>query len=152
VVLKWSRYSAVSVKTKLRDERGRKRSLIPAGSRDFFTSQKRPEQAKCPLSLLYNSYWRGEAFPGIKRPDGKQTTDLLVVLRLGISGAVPLPPFILLWLAHRATLPLIFLLYKVLKFLLLFWPLLVLIVTYTIINSEFSEVRNFMIVVTEVRH
>ena len=58
-----------------------------------------------------------EAFPVIKRPDVKQTTDLPVVLRLGKRGAVPLPPCILLRLAHRATLPLIFLLYKVLKFL-----------------------------------
>jgi len=101
---------------------------------------------------LYNRYWRGEAFPGIKRPGVKQTTDLFVVLPLGMSAAVPLPPRIPSWLTHRANLPLIFLLYKVLKFLLLFWPFLILMVTCTIINSEFSEVRNFMVVLTEVRH
>ena len=93
----------------------------------------------------------GGALPGIKLPDVKQTTDLPVVLRLGMSGAVPLPPYIPSRLAYRMILPLIFLLYEVIKFLLLFWPFLVFTVTHTIINSEFSEVRKFIVVLTEVR-
>jgi hypothetical protein len=107
VVLKWSRCSAVSIKTKLRDERRRKHSLIPSSIKRFFSSQKRPEQPEGSLSLLYNRYWRGAgAFPVIKRPGVKQTTALPVALRLGMSGAVPLPPCIPSLLAHRATLPL----------------------------------------------
>jgi hypothetical protein len=92
-----------------------------------------------------------EAFPGIKRQDDKQTTDLPVVLRLGMRGALPLPPFIPSRLAHRATLPLIFLLYKALKFLLLFWLFLIFMLTHLIINSVFSEVRKFE-VRKSVRH
>jgi len=46
----------------------------------------------------------------------------------------------------QGELPLILILYKVLKFLLLFWPFLVFMVISTIINSEFSAVRNFIVV------
>jgi hypothetical protein len=48
VVLNLGRYSAISINSKLRDERGRKRSLIPSWIKRFPSSQKRPEQAQGP--------------------------------------------------------------------------------------------------------
>jgi hypothetical protein len=74
-----SQSKGVRIVTMLRT--GRSRVRIPEGARDFSFLQN---------VLTGSGYWG--SFPGIKRPGREVTLSLYLVLRLGMSGGIPLLP------------------------------------------------------------